>query len=104
MFIQDTGNHLSIPTVLRCHILSIKTAGSSETTYESERYHNTEDHSLKMSPRWCNGRKVSGFKPGLGDVFLMAIKIRSTSSFGREVKPSASCRKILQHVKELLTF
>jgi hypothetical protein len=31
--------------------------------------------------------KVHGFKPGQGDGFLRAIKIRSTPSFGREVKP-----------------
>jgi hypothetical protein len=31
--------------------------------------------------------------------FLRAIKIRSTTSFGEEVKPSAPCRKILRHVK-----
>jgi hypothetical protein len=33
-----------------------------------------------------NGR---GFKPGRGDGFLRAIKIRSTLSFGWEVKPEA---------------
>jgi hypothetical protein len=32
--------------------------------------------------------------------FLMAIKIRSTTSFGGEVKPSAPCRKSLRCVKE----
>jgi hypothetical protein len=35
------------------------------------------------------------------DGLLRAIKIRSTSSFGWEVKPSALCCKILQHVKEI---
>jgi hypothetical protein len=29
--------------------------------------------------------KVCGFKPGRGDGFLTAIKIRSTSSFGEEL-------------------
>jgi hypothetical protein len=43
--------------------------------------------------------KVREFKPGLIDGILRAIKIRSTPSFGREVKQSASCRKILRHVK-----
>jgi hypothetical protein len=43
--------------------------------------------------------KVRGFKPGRGDTFLRAIKIRSTPSFGGEVKPKAPYRKILWHVK-----
>jgi hypothetical protein len=44
------------------------------------------------------GSKARGFKPG--DGFLRAIKIRSTTSLGGEVQPSAPCRKILQDVKE----
>jgi hypothetical protein len=32
------------------------------------------------------------------DGFLRVIKIRSTTSFGGEVKPSTPCRKILRHV------
>jgi hypothetical protein len=32
--------------------------------------------------------------------FLKAIKIRSMTSFRGKVKPSAPCRKILQHVKD----
>jgi hypothetical protein len=41
------------------------------------------------------------FKPGRGRwIFKRAIKIRCTPFFGPEVKPSASCRKILRHVKE----
>jgi hypothetical protein len=43
-----------------------------------------------------NGR---GFKPGRDDGFLRAMKIRSTLSFGWEVKPSAPCCKILRHIK-----
>jgi hypothetical protein len=43
--------------------------------------------------------KVCRFKPGRGDGFLRAIKIRSTTSFEGEVKPSAAFRKILRHVK-----
>jgi hypothetical protein len=35
------------------------------------------------------GPKVRGFKPGRGDGLLRAIKIRSTPSFGGEVKPNA---------------
>jgi hypothetical protein len=45
--------------------------------------------------------KVHAFKPGIGDEFLMAIKIRSTPNFGGEVKPEAQCRKYLRHVKTL---
>jgi hypothetical protein len=33
--------------------------------------------------------KVRGFKPGQGSGFLRAIRIRSISSFGGEVKPEA---------------
>jgi hypothetical protein len=46
--------------------------------------------------------KGRGFKPGQGDAFLKAIKIRSTPSFGWEVKPKATRGKILRHVKDLL--
>jgi hypothetical protein len=35
----------------------------------------------------ATGPKVCGFEPGQGDGFLRAIKIRSTPSFGWEVKP-----------------
>jgi hypothetical protein len=42
------------------------------------------------------------FEPGQGDGFLRAIKIRSTPSFGGEVKPEVPCRKILRHVKDLM--
>jgi hypothetical protein len=34
------------------------------------------------------------------DGFLTAIKIRSTTSFGGEVKPSVPYREILRHVKK----
>jgi hypothetical protein len=43
------------------------------------------------------------FRPGRGDMFLRAIKIRSKPSFGWEVKPEAPCRKILRHIKDPLT-
>jgi hypothetical protein len=49
----------------------------------------------------ATGPKGRGFDPGQGDGFLRAIKIRSTPSFGLEVKPEVSCRKILRHVKDL---
>jgi hypothetical protein len=45
------------------------------------------------------GLRVRGFKPGQCDGFLKAIKIRSTPSFGKDVKPSALCRKILRQIK-----
>jgi hypothetical protein len=45
------------------------------------------------------GPKGGGFKPGRDDLFLRAIKIRSTPSFVWEVKPEVPCRKILRHVK-----
>jgi hypothetical protein len=49
------------------------------------------------------GHKVRGFKPDEVDGFFRAIKIRSTTSFGGEVKPSVTCRKIFRHVKKKLT-
>jgi hypothetical protein len=50
----------------------------------------------------ATGPKGCRFKPGQGDGFLRVIKIRSTPSFGWEVKPEVPCRKILWHVKDLL--
>jgi hypothetical protein len=50
----------------------------------------------------ATGPKGCGFEPGQGDEFLRAIKICSTPSFGREVKPEVPCRKISWHVKDLL--
>jgi hypothetical protein len=38
----------------------------------------------------ATGPKVRGFD---GDGFLRVIKIRSTTSFGGEVKPSVPCRR-----------
>jgi hypothetical protein len=52
----------------------------------------------------ATGPKGRRFKPGRGDGFLRAIKIRSTPSFGWEVKPEIPCRKILQHVKVPLRY
>jgi hypothetical protein len=40
----------------------------------------------------ATGPKGRGFEPGKGDGFLRAIKIRSTTSFGWEVKPEVACR------------
>jgi hypothetical protein len=45
------------------------------------------------------GPNVRAFKHGRGDGFLRAMKIRSTPFLGGEVKPEASCRKILLYVK-----
>jgi hypothetical protein len=44
--------------------------------------------------------KVSLVQTRLSAMILRAIKIRSRTSFGREVKPTAPCRKILRQVKE----
>jgi hypothetical protein len=52
----------------------------------------------------ATGPKGCGFKPGRDDGFLRAITIRSTSSFEWEVKPKVTCRKILRHVKDPLTY
>jgi hypothetical protein len=46
--------------------------------------------------------KVRGFEPGKDDGYLRAIKISSTPSFGREVKPECPCRKVLRRGKYLL--
>jgi hypothetical protein len=45
------------------------------------------------------GRKVRGLNRGRGRWTFKSYKTRSRPSFGGEVKPSAPCRKILQHVK-----
>jgi hypothetical protein len=50
------------------------------------------------------GPKGRKFRHCRGDGFLRAIKIRSTPSFGWDVKPEVPCRKILRHVKDLLTY
>jgi hypothetical protein len=52
----------------------------------------------------ATGPKGRGFKPGQGDGYLRAIKIRSTPSFGWEVKREVLCHKILRHVKDPLTY
>jgi hypothetical protein len=50
------------------------------------------------------GPKVRGVKPGQGDGFLRAMKIRSTPSFVGEVQPEAPSRKILRHVKIMYKY
>jgi hypothetical protein len=44
--------------------------------------------------------RLVGSNPAENDIFLRKIKICSTTSFVREVKPSAPCRKILRHAKD----
>jgi hypothetical protein len=56
---------------------------------------------IKSSTVLVSRPKGRGFEPGQGYGFLTAIKIRSTSSFGWEVKPEVPC-KILRHVTDLL--
>jgi hypothetical protein len=50
----------------------------------------------------ATGPKGPGLEPGQGDGYLRAIKIRSTSFIGCDVKPEVPCRKILLHVKDLV--
>jgi hypothetical protein len=56
-------------------------------------------------PRWSGGSvldtgpKIHGFKPGRGDGFLRAMKIRSTTFFEGEVKPSVPCRRFYGMLK-----
>jgi hypothetical protein len=42
----------------------------------------------------------AGVKPGLRRLIFVDGKIRSTTSFGREVKPSVACDNILLYVKD----
>jgi hypothetical protein len=49
---------------------------------------------LPLDPRFAGSNTAED------DGFLRAIKIRSTTSWGGGVKPSAPRRKILQHVKD----
>jgi hypothetical protein len=44
--------------------------------------------------------RFAGSNPAQNDGFLRVVKIRSMTSFGREVKPAALRRKILRHVKD----
>jgi hypothetical protein len=52
----------------------------------------------------ATGPKSRGFKPDRGDGFLRAMKIRSTTSFGWEVKPEVPRCKILRYVKDSLRY
>jgi hypothetical protein len=46
----------------------------------------------------ATGPNVRGFEPGRGQYIFKGI--RSTSSYGGEVKPSNPCCNIVRHVKE----
>jgi hypothetical protein len=48
--------------------------------------------------------QFAGSNPDAGDKFLRLIKINNTPYFGGEVKPEVPCRKILHHVKKLLSM
>jgi hypothetical protein len=48
------------------------------------------------------GPRFAGSYPADSNGFLRVVEFRSTTSFGGEVKPSISCRKILRHVKDPL--
>jgi mannitol-specific phosphotransferase system IIBC component len=50
------------------------------------------------------GPKIRRFKRAEDDGFLRAMKIRNTVSFGRKVKPSATCRKISQYAKHTYEY
>jgi hypothetical protein len=45
------------------------------------------------------GPKIRGLKPDQGRWIFRAIKIRSTLSFGGEIKPSVPCPEILRLLK-----
>jgi hypothetical protein len=47
----------------------------------------------------ASGPRFAGLSQAEGDGFLTAIKIRSTPSFGGEVKPSVPCHEILRYIK-----
>jgi hypothetical protein len=48
----------------------------------------------------ATGPKGRGFNPGRGDGFLRMVNIRTTPSFGWEVKLEDPCHKILRYVKD----
>jgi hypothetical protein len=53
---------------------------------------------LQLDPRFAGSNHAETM------VFLRAIKIRNIPSFGLEVKPEVTCRKVLRHVKVPLTY
>jgi hypothetical protein len=52
----------------------------------------------------ATGPKGYGFKPGRGHEFLRAIQIRSTTSFGWEVKPEAHVVRFYGMLKNLASY
>jgi hypothetical protein len=50
------------------------------------------------------GPKVRGFKPGRGQWFSRAIKVRTTSLFWGVIKPSAPCRKFYDILKNTAEY
>jgi hypothetical protein len=52
----------------------------------------------------ATGPKGRAFKSSQDDGRIRAIKIRSTPSFGSEVKLEVPCPKILRHVRDPLTY
>jgi hypothetical protein len=52
----------------------------------------------------ATGPKGRGFKPRPKRWIFKGYKIRSTPSFGWEVKPEVPCCKILRHVKDTLRY
>jgi hypothetical protein len=63
-------------------------------------------------PRWSGGSvlacepldpRFAGSNPTGDDGFLRVIKIRSTTSFGGEVKPSVPCRRFTARKRTLRT-
>jgi hypothetical protein len=50
------------------------------------------------------GHRLPEFIPGRKRWIFEATKIRSTTYFGWEIKPSAPCRKILRHIKDTLRY
>jgi hypothetical protein len=59
---------------------------------------------VQWSERLPLNLKFASSNPAEGDGLLIAIEIRSTPSFGGEVKPVVPRRNILQHVKELYEY
>jgi hypothetical protein len=77
-----------------------------EVTGEWRKLHSEELSRLGGGVVSVLGNEPKGrrFIHGLGDGFLRTIKIRSTPSFGWEVKPKVPCLKILGHVKDPLIY
>jgi hypothetical protein len=77
--------------------------GTIRTRYSNENFRFKESSSVVQ---WFAclllDQRFDGSNPAEDDGLLRATKIRSMTSNGKEVKPSASCRKIIRHVEEPL--